>query len=81
MYVGDGENINVWSDTWIPNWIGFKPLQVHTQINSQLKVSDLIDQHHHRWNIEDHLHHFCPNDINSILSIPISRTGNCDKII
>lgn len=58
--VGDGENIKVWSDPWIPTSIGFKPLQGHTQINPQLRVSDLIDQHHHLWNFQDLHHHFVP---------------------
>lgn len=79
--VGDGENIKVWSDPWIPNSTGLKTLQGHIQINPQLRVSDLIDQHHHIWNIQDLHHHFCPNGINSILSIPISSTGNSDKVI
>ena len=70
------ENIKVWSDPWIPNSIGFKPLQVHTQINPELRVRDLIHLHHHIWNIQDLHHYFCPNHINSILSIPISNIGN-----
>ncbi|KAK6796397.1 hypothetical protein RDI58_004098 [Solanum bulbocastanum] len=81
MLKRDQENIKVWSDPWIPNSTGFKPLQGHTQINPQLRVSDLIDQHRHIWNIQDLHHHFCPNDINSILSIPISSTGNSDEVI
>lgn len=64
--VGDGENIKAWSDPWIPNSIGFKPIHGHSEI-AQLRASDLIiDQQHLIWKIQDLHHYFCPTDINSI---------------
>lgn len=41
--MGDGSNINVWSDPWLPDQAGFRVLSPRNSYSVNLKVRDLID--------------------------------------
>ncbi|KAK0606918.1 hypothetical protein LWI29_006286 [Acer saccharum] len=74
--VGNGTGIKVFSDPWIPRPSSFKPIS--SNIDSDLRVSDLIDAERHCWDIQKLDSIFLPIDKEVILSIPISVRGGDD---
>lgn len=68
--VGDGTRINIWSDPWIPNKVTRRPItpRGRTVLN---KVSDLISPVTGTWDEELIREVFWPEDVQSILAIPI----------
>ncbi|XP_070013439.1 uncharacterized protein [Nicotiana sylvestris] len=81
--ISDGKNINVWIDPWIPRKNGFTPKNIQMQNNLDFKVADLIDEDTHTWKLHKISTTFEPEDVDAILSIPISiiakRLQNLDK--
>lgn len=68
--VGDGSNINIWEDEWIPNCSSRKVITRRGQ-NILSKVSELINPNTNQWD-EDLIHQmFWPVDVQMILSIPL----------
>ena len=74
--VGNGSNIHVFNDPWILRPSYFRP--VTTSSISDLRVSDLIDDERHCWNVSKLDSIFLPLDTEFILSIPISVKGRTD---
>lgn len=71
--VGSGENINIWRDPWLPSNDTRQPRTLQGA-NLLTRVSELLDPSTNRWDEELVRQTFCPDDANSILSIPI-----CDQ--
>ena len=68
--VGDGKNINIWYDAWIPQ--SPSRLSVTRRGNQLLsKVADLIDPTTGQWDIQLVEQTFWPVDVSRILSIPL----------
>ncbi|XP_016458490.2 uncharacterized protein LOC107782157 [Nicotiana tabacum] len=79
--ISNGKNINVWTDPWIPRKNGFTPKSIQMQNNLDLKVADLIDEDTHTWKLHKISTTFEPEDIDAILSIPISIIGLNDRLL
>ena len=68
--VGSGENIDVFTDPWIPRGTTRRPCTPQPN-NVTVKVADLIDQDTTTWNVELIREIFHPDDVKEILSIPL----------
>ncbi|KAM2204787.1 hypothetical protein ACFX1S_024390 [Malus domestica] len=77
--VGDGACINIREDLWFPRPSTFK---VKPLVNLQATlVSDLIDSGSNFWRVDLISASFHRDDVAPILSIPLSRTGCCDRMV
>jgi hypothetical protein len=77
--VGDGNNINVWSDPWIPS----SPNRRVTTRRGNIvyaKVSDFIDEETDMWDEVLLSECFWPIDVQRILNIPLARNSMEDFI-
>jgi hypothetical protein len=77
--LGDGTNINVWSDPWIPS----SPNRMVTTRRGNIvytKVSDFIDEETDMWDEELLSECFWPIDVQRILNIPLARNRMDDFI-
>ena len=50
--IGNGEQTNVWVDKWLLNGQNRRPMNIHSLIDIQLKVSQLIDPLTRNWNLK-----------------------------
>jgi hypothetical protein len=68
--VGDGTNIDIWHDPWLPSGITRRPItpRGRTVVN---KVTDLIDPTTGKWDKELIEGLFWEEDVKQILTIPI----------
>lgn len=76
--MGDGDNIHIWEDAWIPDLPQFKlitPKPVECQLS---KVNELIDKENVLWNLENTTHN---NEYNTIKNIPISKYTHEDALV
>ncbi|KAL2929578.1 hypothetical protein RDABS01_034989 [Bienertia sinuspersici] len=69
--VGNGSNINVWSDTWVKGENGGHILVPNGSHDMNLRVSDLIDVETSSWNVERVRSIFKDDDCMRILAIPL----------
>ena len=70
--MGDGEQIRVWKDKWLPNPSTYKvvtPQKLDSEINW---VRDLIEEDRMEWKADLILQNFMPQDADAILRIPLS---------
>jgi hypothetical protein len=76
--VGDGENIDIFCDPWIP---GGQTRWVRTpdELEEEIRVCDLINPITGQWDEDTIRNLFCAEDIKEILSIPI-RHGMEDAV-
>ena len=79
--VGDGQNINVWNDPWLPRPWGFKLITPKIEDLEDLEVSSLIDRQTRTWDLEILQQIFLPQDVETICSIPISVRNAEDTVI
>ncbi|CAN6541779.1 unnamed protein product [Malus baccata var. baccata] len=76
--VGDGETIKIREDPWYPMPSTFC---IRPAVNlDALYVRDLINQDSKSWNADLVSACFSSEEANTILSIPISKTGSCDRM-
>ncbi|KAF7814503.1 reverse transcriptase [Senna tora] len=77
--VGNGADISVWCDPWIPGRPSFKPLPVPIEgVPLDWSVRDLI--HNGRWRDDLLATFFAEEDRRVILKIPVSVTDRKDKL-
>lgn len=80
-WVGDGTNINVVSDPWLPTLQGFTlPWSIDSRLYG-LKVGNLIDRATKAWDCDRLNNLFEKNLLDKMLQIPINKFGSCDKLI
>jgi hypothetical protein len=77
--VGDGRNINIWSDHWIPTSASRKVTTNRGQCILRT-VDELIDPHSGSWDEELIRSIFTPFDVEQILRIPLSQNMETDFI-
>ncbi|GAU31891.1 hypothetical protein TSUD_270760 [Trifolium subterraneum] len=70
--IGNGENVRIKFDKWLPNQAGFKVWSRCEDLNDDALVAELIDPDTKQWNRELISHLFHPHEALQILSIPIS---------
>lgn len=51
--VGSGENINVWTESWLSTEQQLTPIGPPTELNQNLRVKDLMVQNTTSWNVEE----------------------------
>ncbi|KAK9985942.1 hypothetical protein SO802_030893 [Lithocarpus litseifolius] len=79
--VGNGEHIRIWKDKWLPTPKTYKvvtPERGNTQVTM---VCDLIDNESKEWKVDVVRQNFLAQDVEAILSIPLSVNGARDKIV
>ncbi|KAL3833965.1 hypothetical protein ACJIZ3_008701 [Penstemon smallii] len=79
--VGNGENIDIWKDPWIPRPTTFKISSPQNPLMQSTKVSSLIDDDLRIWNKDLIESIFWPEEATFILSIPLGSRINQDKQI
>ena len=80
--IGNGADISVWHDPWVP-WInGFKPLPKHGNVEqTPLLVSQLIDQESFAWKTNIIKDLFDPESAKAILFIHLPTASRPEKLI
>jgi hypothetical protein len=68
--IGDGLNVNIWEDPWMPTGVTRRPTTHKGNCELNL-VAELIDDNTGDWNKELIMQHFLPADVQTILSIPL----------
>ncbi|PKA54867.1 putative mitochondrial protein [Apostasia shenzhenica] len=79
--IGDGKNIKIWKDRWIPRPWTFKPISPAHILDANATVDSLINQHTGQWNTLLLKEIFFPEDIEVISSITLGDSYIPDKKI
>ena len=66
--VGNGKNIQIWADKWLPTPSTFKIIKPQNTLGDYALVSDLIDSSLGAWKTELVRKIFLPHEANTILS-------------
>jgi hypothetical protein len=77
--VGDGTQISIWSDPWVPSSPNRKVMTPRGNI-ILTKVSELMDEENGCWDEQLIRHIFWPIDANRILNIPLA-TGMMEDFV
>lgn len=79
--IGNGNNVSLWNDPWLPLPYSFKPYSIPMEGTESWKVGDLIDQERHTW-LEPVIFDLFPTaEAEIILKIPLSRRSSADRMI
>lgn len=76
--VGNGENIGVWVDNWIPRTSIMRPITPDLLELGDISVSMLIDSTVGAWDVDVIRGIFWEEDVDSILQIPVSQNHGQD---
>ncbi|KAL0449808.1 UNVERIFIED_CONTAM: putative mitochondrial protein [Sesamum latifolium] len=79
--IGSRSSVRVWEDPWIPRPYSFRALSRLSDTDPNLMVSDLIDASSKAWNQTLIQELFWPEDVEAILSIPLSSIGGEDFFV
>lgn len=79
--VGDGRQIQVWTDRWLPRPNTFKVLLVPHLEQVHMKVEELIDTSTRAWGTNLLSELFSPKNVSLILSLPLSFRAPKDKLV
>jgi len=77
--IGDGHNINIWDDNWLPKQNGFKVLSQIPTPTTVSNVKDLLDDQHIEWKHEilgTHFHWFEQEQMHQIPFIKETTTDS-----
>jgi hypothetical protein len=77
--IGDGEQVNVWTDKWIPRSSAQHPLGHRPDVEVE-KVSELLLSGGAGWDIEKLHNSFFEADVEDIMKIPVGRAGTVDYL-
>ena len=78
--VGNGRNITIRDDPWIPDIEGFRPRPRGNSSTNFALVADLIDGKSKQWDHSKVLEAFDPQIVTKVLNIHISLQEKDDKI-
>ena len=78
--VGNGEQIDIWKDRWLPTPDSFKVVSLRTSLES-CKVTWLLDKETRLWDVSKVRSSFLPHKADTILGISISRRLLKDSLI
>ena len=79
--IGNGRNVNIWKDRWIPIPESFKVISPRPQDTDREEVSSLLDLERGTWDIDLVRRTFFPHEVDVILGIPISPSLPNDSLI
>ncbi|XP_030924592.1 uncharacterized protein LOC115951551 [Quercus lobata] len=79
--VGNGENIKIWQDKWLPGVSSHKILSPRMFLSVDMNVADLIDSETARWKTEVLDNLFIPHEADLTKSIPLSVILPTDKLV
>lgn len=71
--VGNGASINIWSDPWLPRQHAFRVASPRVNLEVTTKVTVLIKEDRHTWNIHLITLCFLQEEAQYILSIPLGN--------
>ncbi|KAL2895927.1 hypothetical protein RDABS01_000461 [Bienertia sinuspersici] len=77
--VGNGSNINVWTDSWIQGDLGGYVLGQNDSRSPNMRVIDLMDAYSGKWNSELIKNIFSAEDCKRILATPLSSSNIADS--
>jgi ribonuclease HI len=77
--VGNGADINIWTDNWLPEQEGYKIWSIKKPNSSQVVVKDLILPISKSWNSRIIAQLFYPFESHQILNIPIVDPNSHDE--
>lgn len=79
--IGNGRNVNIWKDRWIPIPEFFKVISPRPQDTDREKVLSLLDLERGTWDINLVRRTFLHYEVVVILGIPISPSPPNDSLI
>lgn len=79
--VGNGENIHILADKWIPRPSTYMVQTPPISLVLGSRVADLLDMEKHEWKADVIEAVFTPEDAKLICSLPLSIRGAKDKLI
>ncbi|XP_022159001.1 uncharacterized protein LOC111025446 [Momordica charantia] len=78
--IGNGENVNVYRDNWVPNQPSLKILSAR-RLPIESTVHSLINHDLAIWKVDEIEAAFSPDEAKGILSIPLGSRNRRDKLI
>jgi hypothetical protein len=78
--IGNGEQVNIWNDNWLPNQNGFKVWSKPQGNHNYVKVNDLINSDTKHWNLPVINTIFLPFEAHQISKIPLINTNSRDEL-
>lgn len=79
--VGDGRSIKIWEDRWVQPNLGYKLQRPHDGVNSEDRVSSVIDQESRWWNVPKLQEIFSEVEVQTICKIPICPGGQPNQLV
>jgi hypothetical protein len=79
--VGNGLNVKIWEDKWLPFTFSHKIQDPVRVLNREAKVAEIINLDANWWNIPLIGHIFPMATVEKICSLPISPRTQEDKLI
>ena len=79
--IGNGANIKIWQDKWLPGVSSHRVLSLRLFLSTDMNVTELIDTGTARWKFEVIDSLFIPQEAELIKSIPLSANLPTDKIV
>ena len=77
----NGENIQVWKDKWLQQPSTYRVVTPESTSLQVVRICDLIDGTRKEWKKDLIWQCFLPQDVEAILSIPLSAHGGGDRMI
>ena len=79
--VGNGRNIQIWGDKWLPSALTHRVASLRLFLHSDTLVGELIDHENVRWKPDVLVALFLPYEVDIIQSIPLSSCFSEDKLV
>ena len=79
--VGNGVDIKIWKDAWLPSPSTFRVISPMSVPSSEATVDSLIVENYMRWDVDKLEQMFLPRDVEIIKQIPLSLRRPRDKLI
>ncbi|XP_061993726.1 uncharacterized protein LOC133711637 [Rosa rugosa] len=79
LQVGDGANISLWNDPWVPDQFSFRPFSPVMEGTEHWRVADVIDDDNKVWLTDVLEELFTSGEVGKIASIPLSIRGANDR--
>jgi hypothetical protein len=79
--IGNGEKARTWRDKWVPIPSSYKIYSIHELTSPEARVSMLIDKDLTRWDQNKLENLFAVEEVEAIVSIPLSCTNQVDRMI